>query len=182
MIWLTSDLHLGHANIIKYTDRPFANSFEMDRVLIERWNDRVLPNDEVYILGDFTLLRGDMARHYLAQLAGKIYVLGNPWHHDKRWLGETDYGIMSQSGLVVEILPPMIVLEFSGYGEHPLAVTLCHYPLEKWDRSHHGALHAHGHIHGKKFVTAPNRFDVGVDANDFRPIALIDDIIASREL
>ena len=30
--FFTSDLHLGHANIIKYESRPYANVNEMDKV------------------------------------------------------------------------------------------------------------------------------------------------------
>ncbi|MDP3564128.1 MAG: 2'-5' RNA ligase family protein, partial [Methanoregula sp.] len=39
-IFLISDLHLGHANIIRYCSRPFlfADVTEMDRVLIANWN------------------------------------------------------------------------------------------------------------------------------------------------
>ena len=33
-----SDLHLGHANVIKFDGRPFADVDEMDRMLIEMWN------------------------------------------------------------------------------------------------------------------------------------------------
>ena len=53
MLFFTSDLHLGHANIIRYCDRPFANVGEMDAELIRRWNETVGEEDVVYFLGDF---------------------------------------------------------------------------------------------------------------------------------
>jgi calcineurin-like phosphoesterase family protein len=51
MIYFTADLHLGHANIIRHCDRPFANAAEMDDALIANWNRRVRSSDSVYILG-----------------------------------------------------------------------------------------------------------------------------------
>lgn len=52
MNFYTSDLHLGHANVIKFDNRPFANIDEMDQRIITRWNERVSDDDTVYILGD----------------------------------------------------------------------------------------------------------------------------------
>ena len=48
-----SDLHFGHAHVIQFDQRPFADSDEMDRVMIECWNFRVDADDDVYIVGDF---------------------------------------------------------------------------------------------------------------------------------
>lgn len=38
-IFVILDLYLGHANIIKYENRPYEDTEEMDNDLIERWND-----------------------------------------------------------------------------------------------------------------------------------------------
>ena len=48
-----SDLHFGHANILKFDNRPFRNTEEMETSLIENWNNTVLAGDTTYILGDF---------------------------------------------------------------------------------------------------------------------------------
>lgn len=53
MIYFTSDLHLGHANAIEFTDRPFANVDEMNETLIRNINMVVGKTDELWILGDF---------------------------------------------------------------------------------------------------------------------------------
>ena len=50
MLFFTSDLHLGHANIIRYCDRPFANVGEMDAELIRRWNETVGEEVPIFII------------------------------------------------------------------------------------------------------------------------------------
>ena len=52
MFFYTSDLHLGHANVIRFDKRPFADVEEINQYIINRWNDRVSEDDTVYIVGD----------------------------------------------------------------------------------------------------------------------------------
>ena len=52
-IMYISDLHFGHANIIKIDKRPFSDVEEMNQKMIENWNNKVKSDDWVYILGDF---------------------------------------------------------------------------------------------------------------------------------
>lgn len=55
MLFFTSDLHFGHSNIIRATQRPFDTVEEMDAALIRNRNERVSPSDEVDLLGDLTM-------------------------------------------------------------------------------------------------------------------------------
>jgi calcineurin-like phosphoesterase family protein len=174
-IYFTSDHHFGHANIIKYCDRPFDNVDHMDSEMIRRWNEVVQPNNTVYHLGDFTLEDKTFAQKYFAQLNGIINTLSNPWHHDKRWLPFGGYPVYrSKSGFGnVKVLGCMDVREYRiNKSENPL-IVLCHYPLAEWDRKHYGAWHLHGHSHGK-FIPGSGvaMLDVGVDSHDFYPISL----------
>ncbi len=189
-IFVTADSHLGHENIIKFCNRPFETVAEMDQVLIDNWNKVVGPDNDVYHLSDFTLGAAFVARQYFRQLNGRIKVLANPWHHDKRWLqdvawlpGRDVMGVFNISDSSstrfyspVDILPPMVVLEIEGMGNEgrPLAVTLCHYPLAVWDRKRYGAWHLHGHIHTKNTdgESGEFRLDVGVDQMNYSPVHL----------
>jgi calcineurin-like phosphoesterase family protein len=80
--WFYSDPHFGHANVIKYSNRPFATVEEMDQELLRRYQAVVKPEDIVVWLGDcffgpFT----SRVTELMGQLPGrKILVRGN---HDR---------------------------------------------------------------------------------------------------
>ena len=59
----TSDLHLNHANIILYCNRPFKSSKRMDEVLINNINMRAKENDVLIHLGDFMCYGKDRELH-----------------------------------------------------------------------------------------------------------------------
>ena len=91
MRWWTSDHHFGHANIIRYCTRPFADVDEMNDAMVDRWNDVVADSDEVWIIGD--LVMGALTEnlsHHVSRLRGrKILVPGN---HDVCWQGRKKGG------------------------------------------------------------------------------------------
>lgn len=75
----TADLHLGHANVIDYDNRPFADVKEMDEEIIRRWNKVVSKNDIVWILGDITLSGNkEYIKDKISRLNGrKRLIMGN---------------------------------------------------------------------------------------------------------
>jgi len=83
--WFTADLHFGHANIINYSGRPFADATAMNQALIERWNDSIHPDDTVWVLGDVALGRIEETLALVGGLNGrKLLLAGN---HDRCWAG-----------------------------------------------------------------------------------------------
>ncbi|MBI2598058.1 MAG: 2'-5' RNA ligase family protein [Candidatus Diapherotrites archaeon] len=78
-IFLISDLHLDHANIIKYCNRPFTSTEEMNETIVNNWNKIVNAEDTVYFLGDMAFGRGSRkASYWLTQLKGKtVFIEGN---------------------------------------------------------------------------------------------------------
>lgn len=90
MIWLTSDTHFGHGNVIKYSKRPFASENEllsgtilpesvskMNETIIKNWNEVVKAEDTVLHLGDFSM-SAKSAEDIIKRLNGKItLILGN---------------------------------------------------------------------------------------------------------
>lgn len=80
-IWLTSDTHFDHINIIKYENRPFEDNIKMTEELIKNWNSVVKPNDLIFHLGDVFFCKADRMKEIAVQLNGrKILIRGN---HDK---------------------------------------------------------------------------------------------------
>jgi calcineurin-like phosphoesterase family protein len=52
-------------------------------------------------------------------------------------------------------------------------LVLCHYPFRSWNGQHRRARNLHGHSHGK-LKPMLRQHDVGVDAQGFKPVALVD--------
>lgn len=72
-----ADLHIGHANVIKFDNRPFADLNEMHNTIVDNWNRVVRGDDTVYILGDFCWAKESEWPFYLGPLAGqKVLIRG----------------------------------------------------------------------------------------------------------
>lgn len=155
--WFTADTHFGHANIIKYCNRPFANVTEHDEKLISNWNTKVQPEDHVYHLGDFAFGRVEYVANIRRRLHGNIFFIeGN---HDK-----TTREIRNTFGWYDKVRS--IRIEEDEY-------FLSHYAHRVWNKSHHGVVHLYGHSHG----TLPDdtnalSMDVGVDCHKYSPISV----------
>ena len=143
MIYFTADTHFQHKNIIKYCNRPFFNIEEHDETLIDNWNKVVKDDDIIYHLGDFCFSDHNKI---LRRLKGKIiFIKGS---HDK-WL--THPYIIN---LVIDKKP----------------ITLCHYAMRVWHRSHYNSWSLFGHSHGN-LKGQGKSFDVGVDCWGYKPIS-----------
>lgn len=162
--FFTSDLHYGHANIIKYCDRPFESLTDMNAAIINNWNSVVKPEDTVYILGDVSFATPKETEEFLHKLNGEIHlILGN--HDTKKYIPMYMNTFTSVSNLLeIKLKEPQ--------SRENLRFTLCHYPMTAWNRSHHGTMHLYGHVHGT--YDAPNlSMDVGIDTHpEFRPYSL----------
>src|SRR3989338_484955 len=98
-IFVVSDLHLDHTNIIKYCNRPFENIESMNKVLVDNWNKTVTNMDTVFFLGDLAFGTGSRTTDFwLSKLKGKIiFIKGN---HDKsKKIKFYDFFILEYSGL-----------------------------------------------------------------------------------
>lgn len=165
--FFTSDTHFGHANIIRFCNRPFKNVEEMDEVLIENWNQVVSDDDTVFHLGDFAFGGSNVWKSIIPRLNGHInLIIGN---HDRKNLRQ---GYMSSFGMVV----PQLQIEIEG---NP--IYLNHYPFLCYGGSYRGVWQLFGHVHSgpnaegldisRLNTLFPTQYDVGVDNNDYAPIS-----------
>ncbi len=155
-LWFTADHHFGHANIIRFCRRPFADVAEMDEEMVERWNATVDTGDEVWHLGDFAYRCGpNRQAEIFNRLHGRAIHLVRGNHDRGRTLA----------------LPWASVQHYAEIVADGRLLILFHYALRVWNGSHRGSLALHGHGHGT-MPSLPAACDVGVDAWDFKPASL----------
>ena len=154
--WITSDLHFGHKNIMKFCPETRARFKDdvayMNNAMVEEWNARVHPGDLVYILGDVAFMSGSDAGRMINRLNGdKILIEGN---HDRKTLQDATFrGAFKEVHKYLDIT----------YDGHKC--VMFHYPIAEWDQMHRGALHFHGHLHGGVSGLEKYRaFDAGMDS------------------
>ena len=170
-VFFTSDHHFGHKNILKFCadTRPFTTVEEMDEGLIERHNEVVNHNDDVYFLGDFAFMDAHKINEILIRMNGnKHFIFGN---HDKP---------MRQPGIEKHFVWMRDYHEFKieGRDKNLGPIALFHFPIHSWNRMHYGVLHLYGHTHNSvPFMAGGRARDVGVDTNNCYPWNLEDLIV-----
>jgi calcineurin-like phosphoesterase family protein len=146
----------------------------MDSSIINNINALVKPDDTLWFLGDFcfgprepnAFLRKAQGYRERIKCKNMILIWGNhdpnPFSHrrEERLLGQgfrelfiEDYSLRNTTILGQKM-------------------TLCHYSMRVWDKSHRGAFHLFGHSHGS-LPDDPNSlsFDCGVDCHGYKPLS-----------
>lgn len=167
MIYFTSDCHFNHLNILKYEPetRPFENIDEMNETIISNWNNKVKPEDEVYVLGDFFMGSLDKIEPILDRLNGKISLIrGN--HDTKQRIA-----FYESKGISVKDLD---YIQYKGR-----FFILCHFPNNNEEfirmiiQDNSEVVWLYGHVHSN----APKgyhdgTFHIGTDTNNLTPISI----------
>jgi len=186
MDYFTADPHFCHTNIIKYCKRPFGSVEEMDETILFNINDSVGTDDRLFILGDFAW--GTRVQHYLDLINCKNiwFIMGN---HDRARTKKPTY---LES---FEFYQKFSFMKVMGYYEEEFIIpkqngkqmiTMSHYPMSSWNKSHRGSYMLFGHVHGNKNKEYENKYglDVGVDNHNFKPLSLdeVDWIMKSKSV
>lgn len=161
MKWFTSDYHLAHKAIIGHCNRPFNSVKQMEKAIISNRNALVKKDDEVWELGDITMLGPDrrlVIESKVKQLNGnKHLVLGN---HDR-------FNAFTYVDMGYITVHTAIKIEMRG-----ITFVLCHDPAVYDVVKKDGVLLC-GHVHCLFDDLLPKSrvINVGVDVRDFKPIS-----------
>lgn len=170
-IWVISDTHLSHENILKFVDNAtgqpirghlFNNIDEMDEHMIAQWNSVVKQGDKVYHLGDVFMGDRERFKRIWPKFNGsKNLIVGN---HD-------DIKFLCAGGFFKSVYLERKFREFK--------LHLSHIPLHQTQHetgapgSGNFFVNVHGHIHQNP--SPPGRYiNVSVEAVNYTPVHIED--------
>jgi len=163
MRWFIADTHFNHANVIKYDNRPFKDTQEMEFDIVSKWNKTVKEDDTVYHVGDFGFGPMESQRAILEKLNGtKILIRGN--HDGSQTRNEKMGWRFVCDGLFINL--------------GGLNVLLCHDP----DMVPADTFLVHGHTH--RVSDRPNHFCVSCNLHNYLPVSenqIIKQLTRSKE-
>ena len=148
MLWLITDTHLGHDNMVKLCGRP-KNFSEM---ILENWSKMVKPNDTVLHLGDIAW-HDSWLKRLMALQGNKILVRGN---HDKK-------PTMEYMHHGFTMVCDMLSVTFDG-----MEVIFSHRPLQDFKED----INIHGHLHNLYRGCGKRWLPLALETMGYRPIAI----------
>lgn len=184
-VFVTSDTHFGHANIIGYSNRPFKDVAHMTEMLVKWWNETVGEDDIVIFLGDACMGIRENTVPILSRLNGKKTLFsGNhddchPMYMDKKKYPEK---LALYEKYFSDIVDPPLTQ--GGYGDF----AWCHFPYpdnnrenddrrwDGWELEDNGKTLLCGHVHEAWHIRRSQKgtimYNVGMDVHDYRPVAI----------
>lgn len=165
MIYLISDTHFNHKNIITYEDRPFPSIVEMNDAMIKNWNSVVKPEDTVIHLGDVGLGNESSLKYIIPSLNGhKILIKGN--HDSKSKNFYLECGFEDVLNNMLEVINGQMIYFSHRPESRPGDGT-------KYD------IHFYGHVHSKDYhgiypTIARNGACLCVERWNYTPVPLLE--------
>lgn len=187
-LYFTSDWHVGHHNCLSFDNRPYKDLDEMHEALIKNFNYLVPDHGITYFLGDMGLCNNGLLKSVIDRLNGKkILIEGN---HDRGM--DSMYGagfdVVLQKGQfsIGETIITMSHCPLKGVYREDTSGMCNSDGTENWHNEDKyadkyafedfGQVHLHGHIHspngGKSQKILGRQMDVGVIANNYKPVSL----------
>lgn len=171
-IWISSDLHLFHRNILNFTDedgnkvRPnFKDVNHMNEYILEMHNSVVKPDDRYYCLGDVTFGNKEEFSTFWPKFNGrKNLIVGN---HD-------DIKFLSSGGFFKKVQMWRMFPEFGLLLSHvPLHKETLRRHVDKTKNYYEGSIilqNIHGHLHQNPSPEGPYRSVCLEHLEEYKPI------------
>lgn len=154
-VWIWSDQHFNHENVIKYGKRPYSDSEDMNCKMIDNYNNTVQEGDICIWAGDIFFKSKEVFNTEIMPLLDKTYnilVVGNHDFQGKE-LKNMDFDEIH------------LLLDFEVGGKR---VVVTHYPFNVSDTEF---VNVHGHIHQNE-SEEPHQINVSVEAINYHPVKL----------
>ncbi|MDW3118618.1 MAG: metallophosphoesterase [Roseovarius pacificus] len=126
--WYCADPHFGHDAIVQFCNRPFKNADEADEAILRNMHERVGPDDQLWLLGDFALGRRKLDKTWLREMFDRLpgaeqhLIVGN---HDDEIIQSLPWTSVSHIAEVRD-------------GTKRQFNTLFHYPMHTWNHARRG--------------------------------------------
>lgn len=156
-VWIWSDHHFFHKNVIDFCNRPYKDVEEMNAEMIKTYKKYVKKGDICIWAGDVTfkgntVFNEDIYPHF--KDGYNILVIGN---HD--FMNKNVRNLnFDENHLIITL----------NYKNKKVAIT--HIPFETKDNNF---INVHGHIHDKE-SEFNHQINVSIEALDFKPVLLQD--------
>lgn len=160
-VWVWSDQHFGHNNIIDFSNRPYPNLSLMHECMLLNHNDYVEPGDISIWVGDVAFLKDDEANKLIRQYNGyKILILGN---HDVNG-GEVKKLDFDEIHVIKHV-------NFQYGHANTFDFVFTHYPCDNFDDR---TMNIHGHEHVSHLLTNDHKhINVNCELHGYKPVNLI---------
>jgi len=159
-VFVWSDIHFGHKNIITYTGRPFYDVTAMNASMIANYKAVIKEDDIVIFGGDISFMSEALTNDILHQLPGhKIQIVGN---HDIDRKGNLTNMHFDERHLCLVVTD----------NQSGIQLLFTHYPMDKVPKN---CVNVHGHIHNH--LANPWNINICVEHTNYSPISL-DGIVA----
>jgi calcineurin-like phosphoesterase family protein len=171
-IWITSDIHLNHRNILLYC--PHRGGPEVTDENVNRMNEKIISNWNSK-KSDVAMGLIDKAPALIRRLNGdKMLIKGN---HDVNISKRVNRGDEGFGALFLGGIHDYYEMSYktSDTGRKVL-INMSHYPMHSWNGMNQGTIMLHGHLHGTPHGISGRIKDVGMDTNNLFPYKL-DDVV-----
>ena len=137
--WFSSDWHLGHFLMLKIFRQKFNTIDDMNKSILNLYSKTIKPGDHFYFLGDLGMNKKSIIEFF------ELYYNNNTCFY---WImGNHDYKFKSLVRRIENEYTNVHVYDMLSIRIKGQDVTLCHYPMTTWNKSHYGAWQLYGHHH-----------------------------------